>query len=339
MPNVYLDPNSYVHLENVLFEKSGRFNTNNCREPFIFLKEYCGQRGINLQTIDLWNQSEATNDDIYISFDHKKFIRRFYWKIRDKRYPIIIRLDKFKKRVLFHFEPPIVMPEIYFDIKKLTKIYDEIFFTWKTGIPKINYFYFPQIYNRIIPECWHNTNRRLLTIINSNRKPIFRYKELLTERVKAIIFFSQRNEIDLYGFGWENPPLFPYWFYKNEIKKVYKGSVKDKYQKLSEYNFALAFENCELPGYITEKIFDCFYVGTIPIYLGAPDIKEYIPADCFIDMRDFKNYNELRKFLKSLTETEIKTYKENGRKFLESEKYKPFTKEHFAEVFVKSILN
>jgi len=92
----------------------------------------------------------------------------------------------------------------------------------------------------------------------------------------------------------------------------------------------------ELPGYITDKIFDCFFVGTIPIYLGAPDIAEYIPRNCFIDMRDFKSYEELRMFLKSLPESEIKTYKENGLRFLESEQYKLFTKEHFARIFVEA---
>jgi len=335
---VYLDPNSYVHLENVLFEKSGRFNTNNCREPFIFLKEYCAKSGITLQTIDFWKPENLRKDDIYVSFDHKFFLRKQYWKKKNPKY-LLINMRNFSKKILFQFEPPVVMPEIRYLTNRIIGIYDKIFYTWKINNPKIQYFHTAQAHSCVFPEYWQNAKRKFLTIINSNRGLLSSYKELLTERMRAILFFGKNNEIDLYGFGWEKCPLFPYWFYKNEIKKVYKGSVKDKYQKLSEYNFALAFENCELPGYITEKIFDCFYAGTIPIYLGAPDIKEYIPEDCFIDMRDFKNYNELRKFLKSLTETEIKTYKENGRKFLESEKYKPFTKEHFAEVFVKSILN
>ena len=56
-------------------------------------------------------------------------------------------------------------------------------------------------------------------------------------------------------------------------------------------------------------------------------------------MRRFKNYTELRNFLKSLSESEIKTYKENGRRFLESEQYKPFTKEYFAKIFVDTCIN
>jgi len=339
MLNIYIDPNSYLHLNNALFQKDSECNLNDLLAGARFLREYCRKKDINLNTIDFWNPAVATNEDIYVSSDHKRFIRRIYWKFKNKNYPVIINFNKFKKKILFHYEPPNVMPEICCDIKGLTKIYNKVFFTWKTGIPKINYFYFPQSHDRIFPDYWKRAERRFLTIINSNRKTIFRPKELLTERIRAIIFFSKTNDIDLYGFDWDKPPLFPYWFHKSAIKKVYKGSVKDKYKTLSEYNFALAFESCSLGGYITDKIFDCFLVGTIPIYLGAPDIKEYIPENCFIDKRNFKNYEELREFLKSLTESEIKTYKENARRFLESEKYKPFTKEYFAKIFVEACIN
>jgi len=339
MINVYIDPLSFIYLRNNLFGEDEKYKKDNTLSSWFFLKKYCGERGLILKTIDFWDSSKTDESDIYVSIDHKRFARRIYWKMRNKRYPINVDLTKFKKRILFHFEPPIVMPEISYGLKKLTKIYDKIFFTWKTGVPGINYFYFPQFFDGILPEYWNQRKRGFLTIINSNRKPIFRYKELFTERVKAILFFGKTNDIDLYGFNWDKPPLFPYWFQKKAIKKVYKGSVENKHQILSKYNFALAFENCELPGYITEKIFDCFYSGTIPIYLGAPDIENYIPKDCFINKRDFKNYEELKNFLKSLTESEIQRYRENGRRFLESEQYKVFTHNYFIKKFVEACIN
>ena len=340
MLNVYIDPNSYFHLNNELFRKDSKYNLNDCLAGARFLRNYCRERGINLNTIDLWNPAKADPADIYVSFDHKFLLRKFYWKLKNKNYQII-NPKRFKKKILFHFEPPVVMPEIRYLVKKTLKIYDKVFFTWETGIPEIRHFHtsLPIPDNRVFLNYWANTNRSFLTLINSNRRLLSYYRELLTERIRAIIFFSQTGDIDLYGRDWDKPLPFPYWFHKNTIKKVYKGAVEDKYKKLSEYNFALAFENCELPGYITDKIFDCFYAGTVPIYLGDPDVEKYIPKDCFIDMRDFKNYTELRKFLKSLTESEIKTYKENGRRFLESERVKPFTKEYFAKIFVETCIN
>lgn len=41
-------------------------------------------------------------------------------------------------------------------------------------------------------------------------------------------------------------------------------------------------------GYITEKIFDCFFPGVIPIYWGAENVTDYIPQDTFIDRRNLK---------------------------------------------------
>ena len=40
----------------------------------------------------------------------------------------------------------------------------------------------------------------------------------------------------------------------------------------NKYKFILCFENSFSDGYITEKIFNCFYSDSIPLYKGAPDI-------------------------------------------------------------------
>ena len=332
MPNIYVDPTSPLHLNNVLFEKSDAYNKNNCREPFQFLKEQGIQHDLHFQTIDFWTPEKSKSTDIYVSFDHKFFLRRLYWKVKHKWYPTV-DTSKFAKRILFQFEPPVVMPEIRLYTNKVSDLYERAFFTWKTDNPKIKLFFTPLPIPEggIFPDYWTRANRKFLTLINSNRKPPFRYKELLTERVKAILYFGKTQEIDLYGFDWEERPLFPYWFQKQKIAKVYRGSVKDKYKILSGYTFGFAFENCELPGYITDKIFDCMYVGTVPIYLGAPDVEEYIPKDCFIDMRNFKDYGALRTFLKSLSVAEIKAYRDNGRRFLQSKQVELFDKEHFVK--------
>lgn len=335
MTNVYIDPSSYVYLDNVLFGKDARYNRDDSLLGWRTLKDYCALRDMNLNTIDVWNDNIADAKDIYVSFDHKFLPRRLYWKLKNPVYPIRFP-GRFAKKILFQFEPPNVMPEIRYLQNHAVRAYDKVFFTWKTGNPEISHFLFYQIGEGIIPNYWAKKERKFLTLINSNRKVLFRHRELLTERIRALLHFAKTGEVDLYGFGWQEHPLFPYWSKKGTIQKIYKGSVGNKHEKLSEYTFALAFENCGLPSYITEKIFDCLYAGTIPVYLGAPDVAAYIPKDCFIDKRDFKSYEELRTFLKSLSESEINTYKENGRRFLESERYKPFTKEQFAKTFVEA---
>lgn len=48
---------------------------------------------------------------------------------------------------------------------------------------------------------------------------------------------------------------------------------------LAPYRFSIAMENAVLDNYFTEKILNCFAVGTIPIYYGAPNIGDYFNMD------------------------------------------------------------
>ena len=106
---------------------------------------------------------------------------------------------------------------------------------------------------------------------------------------------------------------------------------------LSGYTFAICFENMAMQGWVTEKIFDCLVAGTIPIYLGAPDIEEWVDPDCFVDMRQFSGYDELREYLLALSPAEIGAYREAGREYFRTERFKPFTKEAFADIFVAMV--
>lgn len=45
--------------------------------------------------------------------------------------------------------------------------------------------------------------------------------------------------------------------------------VQDKLKFISPYRFMIAFENSSYPGYVTEKIYECFFTNTIPIYWGS----------------------------------------------------------------------
>ena len=54
---------------------------------------------------------------------------------------------------------------------------------------------------------------------------------------------------------------------------------------------------------MTEKIYDAFAAGVVPVYLGAPNIDEYIPSpSSIIKASDFKDAEELGVFLKQVAE-------------------------------------
>jgi hypothetical protein len=77
-------------------------------------------------------------------------------------------------------------------------------------------------------------------------------------------------------------------------------------------------------GYITEKLFDCLYAGTIPLYLGAPDIVRYVPQEVFIDCRKYPSWGEMWDEVQHMPLSQIEAMREAGRQFLESDRARPF---------------
>jgi hypothetical protein len=61
-------------------------------------------------------------------------------------------------------------------------------------------------------------------------------------------------------------------------------------KSLEDYMFSIVVENHQDELYFTEKILNCFATGTIPIYLGAKNIKEKFNIDGIIQ---FNSINEL----------------------------------------------
>jgi alpha-1,3-fucosyltransferase 10 len=51
----------------------------------------------------------------------------------------------------------------------------------------------------------------------------------------------------------------------------------NKIEVFKTHKFCIAMENSLSPDYVTEKIWDALIAGCIPIYLGAPNIKEFVP--------------------------------------------------------------
>ncbi|AZZ38319.1 hypothetical protein CIK05_07105 [Bdellovibrio sp. qaytius] len=170
--------------------------------------------------------------------------------------------------------------------------------------------------------------------------------ELYSERVRAIEWFEQNHPQDfqLYGPGWDKYQFSGNIFFRafNKIKfltkalapnyKTYRGLVKSKLTSLRTYQFNICYENAHsIPGYITEKIFDAFFAGCIPVYLGPPDIDLFVPKNSYIDKNQFRTYEELYQFMKGLSLTEIQTYQKNILSYLNSEQAFQFTGEYYAK--------
>ncbi|MFA6433314.1 MAG: glycosyltransferase family 10 [Elusimicrobiales bacterium] len=178
--------------------------------------------------------------------------------------------------------------------------------------------------------------------------------ELYSERERAVRWFEKNHpeEFDLYGVGWDSfvfdgPRLIRGL---NRIKPLtgllrprfpsYKGKIGEKREIMRAYKFSICYENArEIPGYITEKIFDSFFAGCVPVYWGAPDISRYVPEDCFIDKRKFATYEQLYDFMKNMSEKDYQLKLQAIKKFLASPAAYPFSDVCFAETVSRVITN
>ena len=100
----------------------------------------------------------------------------------------------------------------------------------------------------------------------------------------------------------------------------------------NKYKFILCFENSYNDGYITEKIFNCFFARTIPIYKGSNIISTYINQESYLKT---DNVNILLNNIELLMNNEEEYYKIiNNNKVSEN-----FSDENYQELLKKYIEN
>ena len=158
--------------------------------------------------------------------------------------------------------------------------------------------------------------------------------ELQTKRFEAIEYFGGQRKLAVFGFGWDRRKKMPKLWQKKLRKILPEIDPKpcdDKIETMSKYKFAVCFENTSYPGYVTEKIIDCFTASVIPVYLGAPDISDFVPPDTFIDMRKFGSWQQLDEYIENMSEKQAGEMIKAGRQFLRSPKGRRHSFENFAK--------
>ena len=254
---------------NRIFNLSDKIlNRDNCLYPYFLLKEGFQKRGYELITSDLLSPAEA---DLVI------------YNEMPKPFPLHINREK---SYLLIFESELIRQDNWDQQKH--QWFKKIF-TWNDNFIDNNKYIKFNFPNSIIATAPGVKDRNtLLTLISGNKTSIHT-KELYSERLKTIRWFEKYHPGDFhyYGVGWDYP--FNVWFQKvfrklkvlqfipKRLSICYKGRVDEKLPTLRKYKFAICYENAkEIPGYITEKIFDCFFAGCIPVYWGPDNIENFI---------------------------------------------------------------
>jgi hypothetical protein len=188
----------------------------------------------------------------------------------------------------------------------------------------INY---DNIFSRFISKPRHYFNK--LRYFNNS---IFKFDDLYETRFKIISHLAESNEFYLYGRNWNSAIKYNKLLSGLNLKNNPTES-QDKAKTISEFKYVLCIENTILDGYITEKIFDAMIHGSVPIYLGAPDIKNIVPGNCFINLSNFDMQNNLIDHLKCISLEEWNMYRENINNYLNSNDFKKHKIENIAKQF------
>ncbi|MBP9682568.1 MAG: hypothetical protein KBD76_14265 [Bacteriovorax sp.] len=313
---------------NRIFDLTNKFlNRDNCLYPYFLLKEEFKKHGYDLLTSDLCSPDQA---------------HLVLYNEMPKPFPKLIDIEK---SFLLLFETELIRADNW-NLKK-HKFFKKIF-TWNNALVDNKLYYKFNFPNEIKSTPIGIAGRSGFLVSISGNKTSHHPLELYSQRLKTIKWFEDHHpeDLDFYGIGWEYKfnVRFQKIFRKLKIlnllpknsSRCYKGRVDEKIAVLRTYKFALCFENAkDIDGYITEKIFDCFFAGTIPIYWGPSNINQIIPENCYIERTKFNTHEDLYHFLKKLTDEDILAYQKNIELFLKSEGVTPFSEHFFAKNIVE----
>jgi alpha(1,3/1,4) fucosyltransferase len=318
---------------NRLFDLSNpRLNRDDCLYPYALLRERLAERGVDLATQD---RNRPEDSDLVICNEMPR---------------PRLSSDVHSKKILLIFETEVIRPDNW----NLAAHADfDLVFTWHDGFAgkgRYRKFNFPNKLPASSREAAYRPRSALCAMIagnKSSRHPL----ELYSERLRAIEWFERERPggFDLYGMGWDRRTFAGLFRPFNRLPPLrralaparpsYRGPVASKLDTYSKYRFAICYENVRAtPGYITEKIFDCLFAGCVPVYLGAPNIADYVPADCFVDRSRFDGYPALYDFMAGMSESDRQRYVDAAMDFVHGPRMDAFGPERFAQSIADAAL-
>jgi len=328
----------FICRSNRIFDLTDTFiNRDNCMVSFSKLKTKLAQFGYDLSTHDI-NTVDESEFVLYLEMPR-----------------ILPRPEHIKKSYLLLYETELVLPQNWNMAKH--KSFHKIF-TWNDSLVD-NKKYFKMNWAHVFPERieYNPAEKTRFCCMIAGNKSSTHELELYSKRLEAVRWFEQEHpdQFDLFGMGWNEVRLPGNHYFERYkalkfFKKMlncfapkfpsYRGKVDNKLDTLRSYKFSICYENArDIPGYITEKIFDCFFAACIPVYWGPKNISAHIPAECYINMRQYQSYEALYTQLVNMHAQEHRSYIDSISSYLASSQATEFTADYFADTIAKELLS
>jgi hypothetical protein len=322
------------YVNDQIFNKTNLYlNRDNCLVFFHLLQDYFLAAGVQLSTQDINDPSVCD----FIIYNEMPAIKP--------------QSAAQKKTYLLLFESELIRPDNW-DLpahKKFLKI-----FTWHDDfIDNRRYYKMNFTHSGSVPFLSFDEKSKFCTLIAGDKR-LDHPLELYSQRRETIRWFEKNHpeDFEFFGLGW-NQFTFQGPKFVRALNKLpllrnvlaekwpsYRGKLESKLSTLSQYKFSICYENArDIPGYITEKIFDSMAAGCIPVYWGASNISEYIPESCFVDRRMFKTYEDMYSFLTGMTASEYNDRLREIQKYLSSPRHDLFSPHFMAKYISEAILS
>jgi len=307
-----------------MFDLDSPYNNENRRVPDYKLMKAGQKEGWEINTYDLCG--EVSRDDVFVAFNHYQNIFAKYGK-----------KVRFEHRILIAFEPFL---DDNFN-KRNKFLYNKILTCDLSLVDNKKYFHFFYPITKMDIKQLPIEKRKFLVNISHNKRASHP-QELYSERVKAIetARFLFHDKFDLYGTRWDKSKFS---LQSTESKACnllnsYRGYAENKYEVLRNYKFSLCYENVKnRPGYISEKIFDCFQCGVSPLYYGAPDVTRHIPEETMIWRERFNSIEEMLYYAKKMSKEDMDEKKNTIAWFLSSDLLNKFRDDTYVEKIINTI--
>jgi len=320
------------------------------------LRDVLREKGYDFKTIDLgdWDTIRKAEKILIMGFHNDEYYRRCLDEsLEDKMvyFEVEFRVNKEGNETEGGYAPA-----------TYTSAFGKVL-TWeKDIIDNKRVFYIQR------PNNWYKgklsnlpfQDRKLCVMAYTNKDLQVR-GELYSERKRAILFFQEQvpTEFDLYGTGWtrsirryirrklgmnvdeqrefHQSHIARFLLGEKDYSKCWQGWADNVYDTYSRYKFVVIYENVSARGAVSNKLFDCLQAGCVPIYLGATDIEDIVPLDCFVDKRKY-SYEELLHEIMEMSEEDWGSMIECGKTFLASKAGRRHFEKDWAREFVEVLL-
>jgi hypothetical protein len=318
---------------NRLFSTDPKLNRDNCLTAYHATKAMFAEHGVSLDTHDITPPDAA---EIVLYMDMPKELPR---------------VENKAKSFLIIGEVPAVMPGNW--VMDKHDRFAKIFTFCDDYVDNVKYFRLnsSRKFDPDVPvDVAEKTKFACLIASNkTSRHPL----ELYSQRVAITRWFEGHHpdQFDLYGMGWDKKTFTGLLRPLNRVPQArkalapkypsYRGTVGSKFEVLRHYKFSVAFENCrDLQGYVTgDKIFDPMQAGCIPLYWGAPNITDYVPAECFVDVRQFDGWADLHRYMATMDVATHRKYLRNIKDYITgTAMHGPFSDTAFAQILTSNLL-